>query len=211
MSESLSSDHELIELVRSGDLSALGSLYARHHEAGLRVARATTGEAHDAEDLVSDAFERIHRAIVRGGGPDESFRAYLYTTIRRLAIERGTADSPIEDTDDFTPYEALTAVDDGTVRSAEATIVSTAFAALPPRHQAVLWYMDVEGMPAAEAATYFGLSSNATSALANRARSALKDAYLQAHVSGTGVSASCAPIRGKLGPFRAGSLSARDG
>lgn len=210
MAASLSSDHELIELVRSGDRSALGELYERHHDAGLRVARATTGESHDAEDLVSDAFERIHRAILRGGGPDESFRAYLYTTIRRLAIELGTADAHVEDTDDFAPYEALTAVDDGTQRSAEATIVASAFAALAPRHQAVLWYMDVEGMAASEAATYFGLSSNATSALANRARSALKDAYLQAHVSGTGVSAACAPVRGKLGPFRAGSLSARD-
>lgn len=210
MAASQGSDHELIELVRSGDLSALGSLYARHHEAGLRVARAVTGETHRAEDLVSDAFERIHAAIRRGGGPDESFRAYLYTVIRRLAIEHGTAASRLDDTDDFTPYEALTAVDDGTERSAEATIVASAFAALPPRHQAVLWYVDVEGMPTAEAATFFGLSANATAALANRARGALKDAYLQAHVSGTGVATACLPIRGKLGPYRNGSLSARD-
>jgi RNA polymerase sigma factor (sigma-70 family) len=210
MAASERSDHELIELVRSGDLAALGSLYARHHEAGLRVARAVTGETHRAEDLVSDAFERIHRAIQRGGGPDESFRAYLYTVIRRLAIEHGAASARLDDTDDFSPYEALTAVDDGTERSAEATIVASAFAALPPRHQAVLWYVDVEGMPTAEAAAFFGLSANATAALANRARAALKDAYLQAHVSGTGVAEACLPIRGKLGPYRAGSLSARD-
>ena len=210
MAASERSDHELTELVRSGDLEALGALYARHHEAGLRVARAVTGEPHRAEDLVSDAFERIHRAIQRGGGPDESFRAYLYTVIRRLAIEHGTASSRLEDTDDFAPYEAVTAVDDGTERTAEAMIVASAFAALPPRHQAVLWYVDVEGMPTAEAATFFGLSANATAALANRARGALKDAYLQAHVSGTGVAEACLPVRGKLGPYRNGSLSARD-
>lgn len=210
MAEISASDHELIELVRAGDLASLGVLYERHREAGLRVARAVTGDAHRAEDIVSDAFERIHGAISRGAGPDDSFRAYLYTVIRRLAIEQGADRARLDDTDDFTPYEAITAVDDGTERSAEAVIVGSAFAALAPRHQAVLWYVDVEGLSTAEAATYFGLSANATAALANRARSALKDAYLQAHVSGTGVAAACLPVRGKLGPYRAGTLAARD-
>lgn len=205
-----SSDQELIALVRAGDLAALGELYERHHEAGLRVARAVTGEGHRAQDLVSDAFERIHGAIARGAGPDESFRAYLYTVIRRLAAEEGADRARAEPTDDFAPYEAITAVDDGTEHGVEAAIVASAFAALAPRHQAVLWYVDVEGMPTAEAAAFFGLSANATAALANRARAALKESYLQAHVSGTGVRAACVPVRGMLGGYRAGSLSARD-
>jgi len=204
------SDAELLARVRAGDLSALGSLYERHHDAALRVARATSGDAHLAEDLVSAAFERVHRALARGAGPEDSFRAYLYTVIRRLAIEHGEASEKLRDTDDFSPYEAAFAIDDGAEASIEAQLVAKAFSALPERHQAVLWYLDVEGMTPQQAAPLFGLSPNATSALAVRARDALRDAYLQAHVSESVDRTACAPIRALLGAYERRRLSARD-
>ena len=202
------SDAELIVRVRSGDIDAMGELYARHRDAALRVARATSGDAHLAEDLVSSAFERVQLAIARGHGPDDSFRAYLYTVIRRLAAEHGVAAARELDTDDFAPYEAATAIhDDGS--SLEAQLVAKAFATLPERHQAVLWYLEVEGLTPLQAAPLFGLSPNATSALAVRARDALRTAYIQAHVSDDPVHADCAPTRRLLGGYLRSTLSPR--
>ncbi len=205
-----SSDAGLLLLVRGGDLAAMGVLYARHREAGLRVARAVTGDPHLAEDLVATAFERIQLALTRGHGPDDSFRAYLYTVIRRLAVEHGERKSREDDVDDWQPYEAATALVDDTDGSIESQLVAKAFSSLPDRHQAVLWYLDVEGMTPAQAAPIFDLSPNAVSALAVRARDALRDAYVQAHVSDSPVRAACGPTRKRMGAYLRGTLSNRD-
>ncbi|HWL02994.1 MAG TPA: sigma-70 family RNA polymerase sigma factor [Microbacteriaceae bacterium] len=205
------SDAELIIRVRSGDVNAMGDLYERHREAALRVARATCRDPHLAEDLVSAAFERIHGAITRGAGPDDSFRAYLYTVIRRLAAEAGLLKSRERDTDDWTPYEAETAVGgDDAERTLEAQLVAKAFSTLPERQQSVLWYLEVEGLTPLQAAPLFGLSPNATSALAVRARDALRVAYVQAHVSDNPVHVDCAPTRRLMGGYLRSSLSQRD-
>jgi len=204
------SDAELIIRVRSGDVNAMGELYERHREPALRVARATCRDPHLAEDLVSAAFERVHGAITRGAGPDDSFRAYLYTVIRRLASDAGMLKSREQDTDDWSPFEARTAVSDDPERTLEAQLVAKAFATLPERQQSVLWYLEVEGLTPLQAAPLFGLSPNATSALAVRARDALRVAYIQAHVSDNPVHVDCAPARRLMGGYLRSSLSQRD-
>lgn len=211
MTPELVSDAELIVRVRSGDVSAMGDLYERHRESALRMARATCRDPHLAEDLVSAAFERTHGAIARGAGPDDAFRAYLYTVIRRLAADAGLLKSRERDTEDWTPFEASTAVgDDGEARALEAQLVAKAFATLPERQRSVLWYLEVEGLTPLQAAPLFGLSPNATSALAVRARDALRVAYVQVHVSDKAVHAACAPTRRLMGGYLRSSLSQRD-
>jgi len=204
------SDAELIIRVRSGDANAMGDLYERHREAALRVARATCRDPHLADDLVSAAFERVHGAISRGAGPDDSFRAYLYTVIRRLASDAGVLKSRERDTDDWSPYEAQTAVGDDSERTLEAQLVAKAFATLPERQQSVLWYLEVEGLTPLQAAPLFGLTPNATSALAVRARDALRVAYIQAHVSDNPVHVNCEPARRLMGGYLRSTLSQRD-
>lgn len=54
-----------------------------------------------------------------------------------------------------------------------------------------------------------GLSANAASQLAVRARTALREKYLQAHLQG-GVDPACEPIVPLLGAYAAGGLAARD-
>ena len=203
-------DAELLRRIRTGDLDAMGVLYQRHREAALRVATAVSGDPDLAQDLVSSAFERIHAALMRGHGPQESFRAYLYTVIRRLAIEAGQARAREDDVGDWEPYDAATALADQTDGSVEARLVATAFGALPERHQAVLWYLDVEDLTPAQAAPLFNLTPNAVSALAIRARDALRDAYVQAHVSDSPVHADCGPVRRLLGARARDRLAARD-
>ncbi|MDH6182501.1 RNA polymerase sigma factor (sigma-70 family) [Microbacteriaceae bacterium SG_E_30_P1] len=204
------SDAELISSVRSGDPSAFGELYARHAGAATAMARYYAQDSFSADDLVSDAFEKTYAVLRGGGGPDVSFRAYVYTTIRRLAYEATEKSRRTQVTDDFTPYDEPDELGDPAVGTFENRMVTTAFAGLPERWQAVLWYLEVEGLRPPEVAVLLGLTANGVSALAYRAREGLREAYLQAHVSSDARGAECTALRGKLGAYANGTLAARE-
>lgn len=204
------SDAELIGAVRTGERSAFGVLYSRHAPAATAMARYYARDSFTADDLVSEAFEKTYATLRGGGGPDVSFRAYVYTTIRRQAYELTEKGRRTQVTDDFTPYEMPEEVVDPAVDSFENRMVSTAFAGLPERWQAVLWYLEVEGMRPPEVAVLLGLTANGVSALAYRAREGLREAYLQAHVSSDSRTVECRALRGKLGAFANGTLAARE-
>lgn len=57
----------------------------------LLFARQQTRSAEDAEDILQDALVKLARKVQEGSfeGGQESWRPFLYTTIRRLAIDLG--------------------------------------------------------------------------------------------------------------------------
>ena len=57
----------------------------------LLFARQQTRNAHDAEDVLQDALVKLARKVEEGtfDGGQESWKPYLYTAIRRLAIDLG--------------------------------------------------------------------------------------------------------------------------
>src|SRR6478609_3573719 len=93
-------DADLILRTRSGDTAAFGELWRRHHRSGLSVARSITSSI-DPDDLVQESYTRIYQAIVKGGGPNGSFRAYLFTSIRNTAAAWGRSrrESAIDELD----------------------------------------------------------------------------------------------------------------
>jgi len=204
------SDAELISSARLGDPSAFGILYARHAPAVTAMARYYARDDFTADDLVSEAFERTMTVLRGGGGPDVSFRAYIYTVVRRLAYEQTEKSAKTRVTDDFSAFEMPDEVIDPAVSSFEGRVVTGAFATLPERWQAVLWYIEVEGMSPPEVAPILGLTANGVSALAYRAREGLRQAYLQLHVTTTPGKPDCEPFRGKLGSYARDDVSARD-
>ncbi|MDF9875486.1 sigma-70 family RNA polymerase sigma factor [Cellulosimicrobium cellulans] len=201
------SDLELINQVRAGSSDAFGALWVRHGDAGLRAARQIT-RRFDPEDLVQEAFTRVLAAIRRGHGPTDAFRPYLYSAIRRISMN-WTRDSseatPLEDLADQMDPEAL--FEDSAL---ERTITGRAYSSLRSEWRAILWYTEVEGIPAREAGTFLGLSPNAAAALAYRAREGLRIAWLRAHVNSGGVSDTCKWSVERLSPYKRGSLARRD-
>lgn len=204
------SDAELISSARLGDPSAFGVLYARHAPAVTSMARYYARDDFTADDLVSEAFERTMTVLRGGGGPDVSFRAYIYTVVRRLAYEQTEKAAKTRVTDDFSAFEMPDEIIDPAVSSFEGRVVTGAFATLPERWQAVLWYIEVEGMSPLQVAPMLGLTANGVSALAYRAREGLRQAYLQLHVTSTEAKPDCEPHRGKLGTYARNDVSARD-
>jgi RNA polymerase sigma factor (sigma-70 family) len=190
-------DSDLLDLVRRGDETAFTELYTRHREVAQRMAAVycRPGEADDLADL---AFEKVLGALRRGRGPTGAFRAYLFVTLRRLAAEQ--AERPRERSLDDLPEPLAAVAATPSLDPAEREMITTAFESLPGRWQAVLWHTAVEGRHPRDLASLLGMSANAVSALAYRAREKLRQAYLQAHLQAA-PHPQCEPHRSSLGAF----------
>ncbi|AXE86962.1 sigma-70 family RNA polymerase sigma factor [Streptomyces sp. Go-475] len=218
------SDADLIDRMRSGDDTAYEELYRRHALAVRRYARTCCRDAHTAEDLTAEVFARMLQAVRGGSGPQHAVRAYLLTSVRRVAASWTRSARREQLVDDFAVFATQSArgshvSDDDTLElgadvramhEAERSMAMRAFRSLPERWQAVLWHTEVEDESPSEVATLFGLDANGTRVLASRAREGLKQAYLQAHVSDTLTGdEACARYADQLGTYARGRLRTR--
>ncbi|KUM34492.1 sigma-70 family RNA polymerase sigma factor [Arthrobacter sp. EpRS71] len=199
-------DHQLIELVRSGDISAFDGLYERHVAVASNVARRNVDNQSDAEDVVAEAFQSVLQSLIAGKGPDTFFRAYLLSTVARLSHHRNRKAGKVVPSGDESILDQALADSDTAIGAFESHTIAKAFRALPERWQAVLWYLDVERMKPAAVAPILGLSANAVSALALRAREGLRRQYLQCHVSEQ-TDSECSQYASKLGNYIRGGVS----
>ncbi|GAB3160935.1 hypothetical protein GCM10027059_09930 [Myceligenerans halotolerans] len=173
-------DDLLLADLRAGREQAFAELYVRHHRTAAGVARQIVGSGPAAEDVVADSFTALLSAVRRGGGPSSNVRSYLLTTVRNTAVghlrarERAIpAEAEAIDRPHHDPERLVGADDEQRVRRA--------FAALPRRWRQVLWYVDVHDLAPAHVGPLLGISPNAVSSLARRARERLRREYLQAH------------------------------
>ncbi|WP_411143515.1 sigma-70 family RNA polymerase sigma factor [Streptomyces sp. x-80] len=221
-SELPSSDADLIAAMRAGDDSAYEEMYRRHAEAVRRYARGCCRDAHTAEDLTGEVFARTLQAVRGGAGPDSAVRAYLLTTVRRVAAawaKTAKREQLVEDFAVFAVSAAGSSLDDENLdlgadvramQEAEQSMAVRAFRSLPERYQTVLWHTTIEDESPSEVAPLLGLTANATAVLAHRAREGLKQAYLQAHVSRSlTAGGDCARYADRLGAYARGGLRMR--
>lgn len=196
----------LLSRLRGGQDDAFGELFEQHAPAVRRLARSLANDASEAEDITAETFFRVLRAIKRGNGPVDNVRGYLLTVARRVAWEwKGAAhDVPVSD-DELTSRAGVT--ENTASNSAEYSLITRAFTSLPERWRTVLWRTEVEGDQPAVVAPHFGLSPNATAALARRARQGLRAAYLQAHLGSNLGNNGCRSVLDKLGSYTAGAVT----
>lgn len=200
------SDDDLVARLRAGTDAAFAELFEAHAPAVRRFAHGLASDASQAEDITAETFFRVLQALKRGNGPKDSVRAYLLTVARRVAWEWKGAERDVPVTDDELTTRAGCS-EHNAARTAEYSLITRAFSSLPERWRSVLWQTEVEGEQPAVVAPHFGLSPNAASALARRARQGLRAAYLQAHLAGTAVERDCRSVLGKLGSYTAGGVS----
>ncbi|MFJ8012144.1 sigma-70 family RNA polymerase sigma factor [Streptomyces sp. NPDC096339] len=227
------SDGDLIARMRGGDDGAYEELFRRHADAVRRYARTCCRDGHTADDLTAEVFARTLQAVRGGAGPDQSVRAYLLTTVRRVAAAWAKTAKREQLVEDFAVFAEQAATGTGTeggaglsglsgddtlelgadvraMHEAEQSLAMQAFRSLPERWQAVLWHTTVEEASPSAIAPLFGLSANATAVLASRAREGLKQAYLQAHVSSAlSEGGDCARYADRLGAYARGGLRMR--
>ncbi|MFG2121511.1 sigma-70 family RNA polymerase sigma factor [Streptomyces sp. NPDC048710] len=217
-------DGELIERMRAGDDSAYEELYRRHADAVRRYARTCCRDGHTADDLTAEVFARMLQAVRGGSGPEHAVRAYLLTSVRRVAAHWSRSARREQLVDDFAVFAQQAsrgsevsddaALDPGAdvraLHEAEQSMAMQAFRSLPQRWQAVLWHTEVEDESPSQVAVLFGLDANGTRVLASRAREGLRQAYLQAHVSASLVGdEECSRYADQLGTYARRKLRIR--
>jgi RNA polymerase sigma factor (sigma-70 family) len=174
-------DQDLIQRVRSGDRSAEQVLYRLYLQPALRRARQLGAQSADADDYVAEAFLRVIRQLRLGRGPNRLFAPYLFAALRNLAADAGRGQRGRELPTDqigvtIDPRSTRTAPDDEVVTR---VAVQAAMSELPQRWREVLWRMHVEGQSPSALADELGGTAKSMSAVAFRARRALRDAYEQ--------------------------------
>jgi RNA polymerase sigma factor (sigma-70 family) len=191
--------------------TAFGALYTRHAAAARALARQYVKPG-DAEDVVADAFSKLYEMLRRGAGPDSGFRTYLYTVVRHRAydVSRGASRTrPAEDAEIEAALGRVASSEDPALQGFERSVVSRAYFGLPERWREVLWYCLVDDLKPAQVAPVLGLTPNGVSALLYRAKDALRDGYLQQHLTHA-PSDTCRAVNPHLGGYVRDSLSRRE-
>jgi RNA polymerase sigma factor (sigma-70 family) len=200
-------DADLVLRTRSGDASAFGELWRRHYASGMTVARSITSSI-DPDDLVQESYTRIYQAILKGGGPNGSFRAYLFTSIRNTAAAWGRArrETAIDELDTVAdPASSESALDE----QLDHGLTAQAFRSLPSRWQEVLWYSEIEQLKPAAISALLGMSAGAVSQLSFRAREGLREAWIQTHLRSVEAGSECEWTVEHLGAYSRGNLATR--
>ncbi len=141
-------DSQLIERLQSGDLNALGELYQQYKDLVYRTALVVTHDERAAEDILQEAFVRLHTyaASVDGSRP---LKPWLYRVAVNLAydwLRKRRWIQPVEDLLEWLSGmpAAFPAPDSHAERNELVYLVQEIITALPETHRVVvvMFYME---------------------------------------------------------------------
>lgn len=151
-------ERSVVARVQRGDVAAFDALVRRYIDRALVVARRITGNTHDAEDLVQDAFMR---ALDRIGSFDNTrpfgpwfFRVLTNTGLnaRRARVLRMTEPEAVDaPSSDALPDEVVE-------RREIRERFDAALASLSPRQRLIVTLFEVDEVPSSEIAARLGIA-----------------------------------------------------
>lgn len=164
----------------AGDEAAFDALFDRWAPPLLRFLERMVKDRATAEELVQEAFVRVHGARHRYE-PTARFSTWLYRIAGNLArneLRRPRRVRPHASTDDHGDgalelVAGGAAVDDVVHSRRVGAEVERALDALPERQRMALWLSAVEGLPHAEIAEALETTPSSVKSLIHRARSAI--------------------------------------
>jgi RNA polymerase sigma-70 factor (ECF subfamily) len=177
-------DADLVEALRRQETGAIEALIALYGDRVYRLAVRITGNQHDAEEVVQDAFLSVVRKIDTFRG-DSAFGSWVYRILsngayekirRRLrALDNVSLDEALPPFDENGRHAGLISdwssdIDDPAVQAELRAVLSSAVSELPAHYRAVTVLYDVEGLSMAEVADALGISIPAAKTRAHRAR-----------------------------------------
>ena len=175
-------DVTLLQAARDGDRDALDALLRLHlprvYRFGMRMCR----DREDAQDVLQDTLFAASRGL-QGFRGSSSFSTWLYTIARSFCIKkrRRSVHAPeIVSLEDDAGARAEDPADGGAdperllSEQELAAALASAIASLPPAYREALVLTEIEGLPAAEAATAAGVGVRALKSRLHRARSAVR-------------------------------------
>jgi RNA polymerase sigma-70 factor (ECF subfamily) len=193
---SQSTDHSLVERLRTGDTDALEALMGRYAPRVYRLAHGITRSEPDAEEVVQDVFLSVFRKIESFEGRS-GFGTWIYRVTANAALikRRGKRAQVEVYLEDWLP----TFQEDGhregdrtmllcdwsespetevLTRETQA-LVRRAIGELPDPYQVVVLLRDMEGLPNEEIAEILGETVASVKSRLHRARMALRERLTQ--------------------------------
>ena len=177
-------DARLMLTFQAGDAAAFDVLFHRWSGPLLRYLERMVRDAATAEELVQEAFFRVHRARERYV-PEARFSTWLYRIATNLALNelrRPRRRDPHQSSDaDYAPeLRAEGATTDAVVHARRlGAQVERELGELPERQRAALCLVAVEGLSYAEVAESLDVSEKAVKSLVHRARSTLAQRFAE--------------------------------
>ncbi|MCI0519055.1 MAG: sigma-70 family RNA polymerase sigma factor [Chloroflexi bacterium] len=168
---------ESIARAQRGDSAVIGEMYDRYRLGIFRYLYYRTGDLHAAEDLTSEVFLRMLRALEGYRPQSTPFEAWLYQIARNLAIDhyRRTAASPAAPLHEELPAEQETP--DGRMeRRLTSQLLAQALQGLNETQRDVILLRFVNGLSIAQAARTLHKSEDSVKALQRRGLAALREA-----------------------------------
>ena len=175
-----------VELARSGDRDAFGSLVRRYSRRVHSIAYQIVGNSEDAKDIAQDVFVRIHGAL-SGFDPGRGFSSWLYRVTVNMSIDRRRKEkrrsfTPIDGNDGGYEVEDCTALPDAHAERSEFKgAVGRLTAGLPNKQRRVFVLRDLQGFSVGEISKILGCRSSTVrvhlARARNRMREALADLY----------------------------------
>jgi RNA polymerase sigma-70 factor, ECF subfamily len=158
-----------VHQARDGDEDALRLLYLLFAEDLYRCVLAIVHDTHDAEDVVSDVFARLPRALRSYRPGPAPFAGWLVRVARNAALDHLRAQRTI-------PLAEVHAVDEPSddVGQERLEALRSALAALPKDQRQVMLLRLIAGLSPAEIAVRMSRSEDAVHALQHRARRRLR-------------------------------------
>jgi len=191
----------------AGDDAAFTPLFERWGRPLLHYLQRIVGDMATAEELVQEAFLRVHRARDRYR-PDAKFSTWLYRIATNLALNelrRPRRSRPHashdEEGDDERPPLRLVADQPAPDRQLEvrrrSSRVEAALEEIPERQRMAIWLSAVEGMSYAEVAVTLDTTEKSVKSLVHRARVALAERMAKAGEEVSGATAERRPLARK--------------
>jgi RNA polymerase sigma-70 factor (sigma-E family) len=158
---------------RGGEVQAppdLRALYEAHSVGLFRLAVALTGDRTEADDIVQDAFVRLHRTP-RPPAPEQTL-AYLRRTVTNLVFDRHRRTVAARR---LRPERTLTApsAESGAVDADRSDRIAAAITDLPDRQRECVALHYFAGLTEAEVASTLGISVGSVKTHLHRARTTL--------------------------------------
>lgn len=178
---------QLVQSAMAGDAEALEKLLARSQSVVRRFSNAVCGGQDDSQDAAQEALLKTYR-YVRGLRDPESFRTWLYRTVRNACLlsRRKRAGEPphlqsIDSVDPETDDPILLKVRDHGKSPEELaqntrlrTQLRDALMKLPQGDRVIVFLREMEGLSTREVSEVVGISENNVKARLSRARARLR-------------------------------------
>lgn len=179
-------DSLLVARVRSGDFTAMDELVQRHYRNVFNLAFRLSGNYDDAQDIVSEAFIRVHNALPNFRG-DANFTTWLYRIVKNVFLDerkkqRIRNHSSLEEMVDLEDSAVSRQVEDPTPgpewvveRGERADTIQKAVGTLPEAQRVMIALYHFHHRSYEEIAEVMGLPIGTVKSRLNRARLALKN------------------------------------